>query len=480
MEWESKIGVEIHAQLKTNSKLFCPCSTDFTHEPNSHTCPICLGFPGVLPVVNKKALELVIKTALALGCSISKETIFARKNYYYPDLPKAYQISQYEVPIGYEGFIEFEIGGKLKKVRVRRVHLEEDAGKLIHEGEGLSRVDYNRAGVPLMEIVSEPDMTNADEVNQYIIQLRQILIYLGVCDCNMELGSLRCEPNISINLKGEKQLGVKTELKNLNSLHALMKAINFEIERQIKVLEGGGRIIQETLRWNDEKQVTESMRGKEYAQDYRYFPEPDLPPIFISDEWKENIKKTIGELPADRVKRFKEKYGLNNYDAVLLVSEKEVADYFEEVVSNFRGEAKKVCNWILGDFTANLKENKIENIYDSKVSPKMLAELLDLINEGVISGKMAKDIFKEMFHTGKTPKQIVEDKGLTQISDDLIILDVVRETINENSDAVNDYKNGKVRAIGFLIGQVMKKTKGKANPQKVNEIMLNELKNIVS
>ncbi len=478
MEWESTIGVEIHAQLKTKSKLFCSCSTDFTHEPNRHTCPICLGFPGVLPVLNKKAVELVIKTALALNCSISKETIFARKNYYYPDLPKAYQISQYEVPIGYEGFLEFKVENTLKKVRIKRVHLEEDTGKLIHEGGNWSRIDYNRCGVPLMEIVSEPDMADAEEVNQYIIHLRQILIYLGVCDGNMELGSLRCEPNVSVRLKGEEKLGVKTELKNLNSLHALVKAISFEIERQIKVLKEGGKIVQETRRWNDERQITESMRGKEYAQDYRYFPEPDLPPIIISDEWRENIRKTICELPIDKFKRLKREYGLNDYDANLLVSEKELGDYFEEVVKNFGCEAKKVCNWILGDFIANLKENKIENIYNSKVNPKMLADLLNLIEDDTISTKIAKEVFKEMFNTGKEPSQIVKDKGLIQISDDSIIYEAINKVINENPEAVNDYKKGKERAIGFLIGQVMKETKGKANPQKVNEILIKKLKSL--
>lgn len=472
--FEVIIGLEVHAQLCTKTKLFCGCPNSFGAEPNTNVCPICLGLPGVLPVINKEALQMVIKTGLALNCQINEHSIFARKNYYYPDLPKNYQISQYELPLCSNGYLDLDINGEEKRIRIRRVHLEEDAGKLLHLDENKSAVDFNRTGVPLMEIVSEADINSPQEAVAYLTQLRIILQYLGVSTGNMEEGSLRAEPNISLRLKGEQKFGIKTELKNLNSFKAVYKGLEYEISRQKEILQEGKEIVQETRRWDEETQTTLPMRGKEEAHDYRYFPEPDLVPIEISSSWQEEIKKSLPELPKDKKKRFIEKLHLPSYDAEVLTSSKLLSDYYEECLK-FYPKEKIVSNWVMNELLRLLNENNLE-ISQCRIKPEDFAQMLKMIDSQVISGKIAKAIFEEMFKTGNSPEMIVKEKGLQQISDEETILSVVQEVIKENPKVVAEFKGGKEKSLGFLVGQVMKKTKGRANPQLVNKILIEIIK----
>ncbi len=481
MEYETIIGLEIHVQLKTKSKIFCSCSTEFGAIPNSQVCPVCLGLPGVLPVLNKTALEYAIKAALALNCQIAKKSIFARKNYFYPDLPKSYQISQYEEPLSNKGFVDIITNEKLEKIRITRVHLEEDAGKLLHEEvKDSTLIDLNRCGVPLIEIVTEPDIKSPKEAHEFLTILKSILQYIGVSDCNMEEGSLRCDANISIRKEGEK-LGVKTEIKNMNSFKAVERALNYEMKRQIKALKEGKRIVQETRLWDENREITASMRTKEEAHDYRYFPEPDLVPIEIDREWIERIRKSLPELPEARKARFIKAYQIPDYDASILTSSRELADYYEESIrASSKLQAlgsklnKAIANWIISELLRELKEADIE-IKECKVSPGHLAEMVALIDKGSISGKMAKEVFVQMFETGKRASQIVEEKGLAQISDEEALAAVIDKVIKENPKVVEDYKKGKEKALGYLVGQVMKETKGKANPRLVNRLLKEKL-----
>jgi len=480
MKYETVIGLEVHAQMLTDTKIFCRCSAKFGSEPNTQTCPVCIGMPGVLPVLNKKALEYTIKTGLAINCKISPYSRFARKNYFYPDLPKGYQISQYELPVCEQGQIEIVIDDNVKKIGITRIHMEEDAGKNIHEsalpkagGGNYSFVDLNRAGVPLMEIVSEPDIRSSGEAVEYMKKLRAILRYLGVCDGNMEQGSLRCDANVSVRPAEQKEFGVKTEIKNLNSFKFVEKALEYEIERQKRILKEGGKIIQETRLWNTERGITESMRTKEEAHDYRYFPEPDLVPIMVDQQWVGEIAKSLPELPDAKRERFIAEYGLPEYDADLLTSEKSLADWFEETV-RFGGQPKSVSNWIMVELIRLLKEeNRV--IEDCPLKPKQLTDMLRLIDKGTISGKIAKTVFEEMYKTGKDAETIVKEKGLMQISDAGKIEKVVDDVITKNPKEVARYKAGEEKLLGFLVGHVMKLTKGKANPQMVNELLKKKL-----
>ena len=474
MKYEAVIGLEVHAQMLTDTKIFCGCSTKFGSEPNTQTCPVCIGMPGVLPVLNKKALEFAIKTGLATNCNISTFSRFARKNYFYPDLPKGYQISQYELPICEHGFIEITSEGNTKKIGITRIHMEEDAGKNIHEGNGnYSYVDLNRAGVSLMEIVSEPDIRTPLEAVEYMKKLRTILRYLGVCDGNMEQGSLRCDANVSVRHKGEKELGTKVEIKNINSFKFVEKALEYEIKRQIKVIEDGGRIIQETRLWDSDKGITESMRGKEEAHDYRYFPEPDLVPIIIAEEWLNKIKKTLPELPDIKRNRFIKTYGITESDAELLTSEKSLAEWFEDAVTS-GGNPKLVANWIKGDLLRILNEEN-KTIEQCPIKPSQLAGMLKLLEDGTISGKIAKTVFEDIYKTGKDAAVIVKEKGLVQITNTDEIEKAVDEVLLKNPDEVERYKSGDKKLLGFFVGQIMKITRGKANPQLVNEILNKKL-----
>ncbi len=470
MDYEAVIGLEVHVQLKTESKIFCSCSTKFGASPNSHTCPICLGLPGVLPVLNKKVVEFAIKMALATNCKIANISQFARKHYFYPDLPKGYQISQYELPLAEHGWLTIEVNGGEKKIGITRIHIEEDAGKLIHhEHRPISYVDLNRAGVPLIEIVSEPDIRTPDEAVAYLKRLRQLVRYLEICDGNMEEGSLRCDANVSIRERGAKEFGVKTELKNMNSFKHVHKALEYEIRRQTALLMDGQKVVQETRLWNESKGITLPMRGKEEAHDYRYFPEPDLVPLKVSDEWIENIKKDLPELPDAKKARFIEQYKLPAYDAGVLTSSRELAEYYEKCVELFNNP-KTVSNWIMVELLRELKHDE-RDITECPITPEHLAQLLKLIDDGTISGKIAKTVFEKAYKTGKAPKDIVEQEGLIQVSDEGELTKVVNEVISEHPKEVEKYKAGKTKILGFLVGQVMKKTKGKANPQKVNELL---------
>lgn len=477
MNYEAVIGLEVHAQMLTDTKIFCGCSTKFGADPNSQTCPICIGMPGVLPVLNKKALEFAIKTGLATNCKIQHFSRFARKNYFYPDLPKGYQISQYELPICEHGYIEIVSEGNIKKIGITRIHMEEDAGKNIHESFSIngsySFVDLNRAGVPLMEIVSEPDISTPSEAVEYMKKLRTILRYLDVCDGNMEQGSLRCDANVSVRLKGKKELGTKVEIKNINSFKFVEKALEYEIKRQIKVLEEGGNIIQETRLWNSEKGITESMRGKEEAHDYRYFPEPDLVPIKINDEWLDLIKQNLPELPDIKRERFINNFGLASSDADLLTSEKALANWFEEAV-NCGANPKTACNWIKGELLRILNEEN-KSIEQCNIKPAQLAGMLKLIEDKTISGKIAKTVFEEIYKTGKDADTIVKEKGLVQITNTDEIESIIDEVLMKSPGEVERYKNGDKKLLGFFVGQIMKITKGKANPQIVNEILNKKL-----
>jgi aspartyl-tRNA(Asn)/glutamyl-tRNA(Gln) amidotransferase subunit B len=474
MKLEPIIGLEVHAQLKTNTKIFCACSTSFGAPPNTHTCPVCLGMPGVLPVLNKKVVEYSLRMALATNCRISHESRFARKNYFYPDLPKGYQISQYELPIAEHGFVDVEINGSLRRIGITRIHMEEDAGKLGHDPHRpVSLVDFNRTGVPLIEIVSEPDIRSPGEAGAYLRQLRAIVRYLSICDGNLEEGSFRCDANVSVRPEGSQTLGTRTELKNLNSFKHVEKSLKYEISRQQEVLLDGGQVVQETRLWDPHKNKTTSMRGKEEAHDYRYFPDPDLLPLVIDDDWIQNIKKNLPELPDEKKRRFMDQYGLPSYDAVLLTSDRDLADYFEACVAQF-SHPKQVSNWVMGALLGML--NTLEKSIDqSPVGPENLAELLALVEDGVISGKIAKTVFEEMGNTGKPAKQIVEEKGLVQITDADALESVIKGIIDRHPKEVEAFQKGKTKLLGFFVGQVMQATKGQANPKLVNEILMKML-----
>ncbi|OGX18772.1 MAG: glutaminyl-tRNA synthase (glutamine-hydrolyzing) subunit B [Omnitrophica WOR_2 bacterium RBG_13_44_8b] len=476
MEYEAVIGLEVHVHLKTKTKAFCGCSTEFGNAPNSQTCPVCLGFPGSLPVLNAVALDYAIKVAIALSCKVQEYTKFDRKNYFYPDLPKNYQISQYDLPLSRDGFLDIESEAKLKRVKIRRVHMEEDAGKLIHEKNN-SLVDFNRAGMPLLEIVSEPDLNSPQEAYDYLASLKSILEYLEVSDCDMEKGSLRCDANISLKVKGASTLGTKTELKNMNSFKGVRDALSFEIERQGERLAEGQTIIQETRLWDVKESKTLPMRTKEEAQDYRYFPEPDLPPFIISDEKINEIKKSIPELPQEKCPRFIKVYGLSEYDAKILVASKKDAEFAEECFKQYQNKDKKpVANWLIGPLASIASKS---NISISAVEiPGGKAEFIKLINlerEGSISNLVAKSVLSESVESKDPASKIIQEKNLIQISDSGSLQLIAEEVIKENSKSVNDYKQGKANALMFLVGQVMKKSQGKANPKVVQEILKRRL-----
>jgi aspartyl-tRNA(Asn)/glutamyl-tRNA(Gln) amidotransferase subunit B len=476
-KYEAVIGLEVHVQLLTKSKIFCSCSTHFGDPPNSNVCPVCLGLPGALPVLNREAVTMAMKAAMALNCAINARSRFARKNYFYPDLPKGYQISQYDEPLSQDGWIEIEVDGVRKRVGITRVHLEEDAGKSLHEGfpdsERNSYIDLNRSGVPLVEIVSEPDLRTPEEAYDYLTRLKTLMLYLEVSNCNMEEGSLRCDANVSVRLRGASSFGTKTEVKNLNSFRFLQKALQYEIERQIEIVEGGGTIHQETRLWDSREQRTYGMRSKEFAHDYRYFPEPDLLPVVITEEWKEEVRRSLPELPEARRQRFLRDYSLTDYDAAQLTSSKVLADYFE-VVAKDCGEPKLASNWVLSEFLYLLKEANKE-ITESPISAHALAELLSVISKGTISGKMGKDILVEMFATGKTARQVIAEQGLEQIQDTEKIAVVARQIIAANPKQTEQYRKGKTATLGWFVGQVMKATRGQANPQLVQEVLKKEL-----
>ena len=475
MDYETVIGLEVHAQLLTKSKMFCSCSTDYVNAPpNTYVCPICLGMPGTLPVINKKAVEYTIMTALALKCTIPEYSKFDRKNYFYPDMMKNYQISQYDAPIGKHGCLTIDSNGHQKKINITRVHLEEDVAKLLHRGN-YSLVDVNRSGIPLMETVSEPEISSAEEARDYLVKLRAILRYLGVSTGNMEDGSFRCDANISIRPSGSKELLSKVEVKNMNSFKAVYQALKYESKRQRKVLEEGGTLVQETRGWMDEKEVTVSQRSKEYADDYRYFPEPDLPPLFFDRAWIEEIKARLPELPETRKERFMAQYDLPLYDASILTSSRAMADYFEDCLKlTSPNKAKMVSNWLLGDFSRllNATDSDIEN---TRVSPSLLVELLTLVDKRTISGPTAKAVFEKMFYTGKKASDIVAEGKLSQLNDATELQRIVKQVLANNAKAVADYKAGKQQALTFLTGQIMKATKGTANPAVVREILVQEL-----
>jgi aspartyl-tRNA(Asn)/glutamyl-tRNA(Gln) amidotransferase subunit B len=474
MKYEAVIGLEVHAQMLTDTKIFCGCSTKFGSEPNTQTCQICIGMPGVLPVLNRKALEFAIRTGLAMHCTISPYSRFARKNYFYPDLPKGYQISQYESPICEQGYLEILVGGEIRKIGITRVHMEEDAGKNIHEGVGsYSFVDVNRAGVPLMEIVSEPDIRTPGEAAEYMKKLRTILRYLGVCDGNMEQGSLRCDANVSVRPVGRKEFGTRAEVKNINSFRFVEKALEYEIRRQIKIVEEGGKVIQETRLWDAHRGITESMRSKEEAHDYRYFPEPDLVPIVADRSWVEEIREALPELPDAKRQRFVKEYGLPEYDAELLTTEKPLAEWFEAAVKT-GAQPKAVSNWVRGDLMRLLNEEN-KSIEECPLKPAQLAGMLALMDNNTISGKIAKTVFEEIYRTGRDAEVIVKEKGLVQITDESAIEKAVAEAIEKNPKEAGRFRGGEEKLLGFFVGQVMKAMKGKANPQVVNELLKKKL-----
>ena len=482
MKEEVVIGLEVHIQFMTKAKIFCQCSTDYLGKgPNTNVCPICLGLPGSLPVLNKKVLEYALRTALALNCEINQVSRFHRKNYFYPDLPKAYQISQYDWPLGFRGHLEISIppSGVRRRIGITRVHIEEDAGKLIHEGDiassTYSLVDYNRSGIPLAEIVTEPELRSPEEARIFLMQLRSIVQHLEVCDGNMEEGSLRCDANISIRDSQTGVLGTKTEIKNMNSFRAVKKALEFEVERQKKLLAKGIKIVQETRHWDESKNITVSMRGKEEAQDYRYFPEPDLLPLKISPEMIEKIRRTLPELPESRKERFIKVYNLPEDDAEVLILNKALGDYFEKA-SAFYADKKILINWVRGELLYNLKEKRIE-VEQSPISPEKLVGLLKLIDEGVISGKIAKTVFEKMFESGKEAREIVQEDKITQITDQNELIKIVDRVIEENPQSVEDFNQGKEKALHYLVGQVMRYTQGRAKPDFVSQAIKERIKN---
>lgn len=476
-QYEAVIGLEVHAQLLTRSKIFCGCSAAFGASPNSQTCPVCLGMPGALPVLNRRVVEFAIKTALALGCDITPVCRFHRKNYFYPDMPKNYQISQYELPLAWRGSMDFAVDGMTRRVRIHRLHLEEDVGKLLHAGTlqaaNYSLVDFNRSGVPLMEIVSEPDIRSPEEAAEYLRQLRAILVYLGVCDGNMEEGSLRCDANVSLRPAGSKELGVKAEVKNMNSFKNVQKALAYEIQRQAQTLEAGRKIVQETRLWDADQELTLSMRSKEYAHDYRYFPEPDLVPLAASPQWIDEIRATLPELPQQRRARFVEAYGIPDYDAAVLTASRPLANYYEEVARVSR-EPKLASNWVMGDLLGHLNKDG-RDITGSPIPPAELAALLTLLLRGTISGKIAKTVFEQMYQTGKPAEVIVKEHGLTQISNQDELRRIVEEVLAAHPGPVADYRKGRVQSLTFLVGMVMKASRGKANPQVANELLIARL-----
>ncbi len=476
-DFETVIGLEVHAQLKTRSKIFCGCSTAFGAEPNANTCPVCLGMPGVLPVLNKRAIGFLLRLALATESRIELRSRFARKNYFYPDLPKDYQISQYELPLATGGHVDIDVDGGPKRIRLVRIHIEEDAGKLIH-GENLddpkaSYVDLNRAGTPLLELVSEPDLATPAEAREYVQKLRTLVQYLDICDGNMEEGSLRVDANLSVRPAGAQELGTKTELKNINSFRFLQRALEYERDRQIRTLEKGGQIVQETRLWDQAQGTTHSMRTKEYAHDYRYFPDPDLVPVVVGQEWLDEIRADMPELPNAKKKRFVEEYGIPAYDAGILATSRELADYYEAAV-RAHPSPKPVSNWVMGDLMGALKDSK-KDISESPVQPENLAALVKLIEDDTISGKIAKTVFEEMFATGGEPAGIVESKGLKQVTDEGALESAVDEVLAGYPKELEQYKSGKTKLLGFFMGQVMKATGGKANPQVVQEIIKEKL-----
>jgi aspartyl-tRNA(Asn)/glutamyl-tRNA(Gln) amidotransferase subunit B len=478
VKYEPVIGLEVHAQLETRSKIFCGCSTAFGEEPNTQTCPVCTGQPGSLPVVNRKAVEFAIKLGLATSCQIAPVSIFARKNYFYPDLPKGYQISMYEYPLAEHGFIEIMVNGQKKQIQIIRIHMEEDAGKLKHgetpETEAFSYVDFNRTGVPLVEIVSGPDIRSPEEAGNYLRKLRSILQYLEICTGDMEKGTFRCDANVSVRPIGQEEFGTRSELKNMNSFRHVEKALEYEIKRQIELLEDGGEVVQETRLWDVNQGVTISMRGKEEAHDYRYFPDPDLVPLKIEEDWIEKIRKNLPELPDQKKERFVRQYQIPEYDAEILTSTKAMANYFEESVRLFP-EPKTVSNWMMGDLLRELKRDERE-IDLCPVTPQYLSEMLSMIKEGTISGKIAKDVFEEMYRTGERPEKIVREKGWVQILDEREIEKAIERAMEVNTKQVEDYRKGKEKIFGFFVGEVMKQTKGKANPKLVNELLKKKLK----
>ena len=475
MEFETVIGLEVHAQLNTNTKIFCGCPTSFGAAPNTNTCPVCLGMPGVLPVLNKKVVEFSMKMALATNCRINRENQFARKNYFYPDLPKGYQVSQFDLPIAEHGWVEIEMEGKVSRIGLTRIHMEEDAGKLVHdEQQPKSYVDLNRAAVPLIEIVSEPDIRSPEEASAYLKKVHAILRYLDICDGNMQEGSFRCDANISLRPVGREEFGTRTELKNMNSFRNVQRALEYEIRRQRDILLEGGAVVQETLLWDADRNVTNSMRGKEEAHDYRYFPDPDLVPIVIDQEWIEEIRATMPELPEQRKDRFMEELGLPGYDAEVLTSAKELADYFEAAHKGY-GNAKKLSNWIMTELMREFKGEEASAITSCKVSPADLASLLTMVDKGTISGKIAKTVFTDMLESGKNAETIVKEKNLVQMSDEGDLIKMVQEIMAANPAQVEQFKAGKTKVMGFFVGQLMKKTKGRANPKLANELFNKEL-----
>ncbi|TFB14257.1 Asp-tRNA(Asn)/Glu-tRNA(Gln) amidotransferase subunit GatB [Filobacillus milosensis] len=473
MNFETIIGLEVHVELKTKSKIFSPSPNAFGDEPNSNVNPIDLGYPGVLPVLNEEAVNYAMRAAMALNCEIATDTKFDRKNYFYPDNPKAYQISQFDKPIGENGYIDIEVNGETKRIGITRLHLEEDAGKLTHGDDGYSLVDYNRQGTPLIEIVSEPDMRTPEEAYAYLEKLRNIIQFTGVSDVKMQEGSLRCDANISLRPIGQDEFGVKTELKNLNSFNFVRQGLEFEETRQEKVLRQGGEILQETRRYDEKTKETILMRVKEGSDDYRYFPEPDLVPLYIDDDWKERVRQSIPELPDARRKRYIEDLGLDEYDAMVLTNSKEMSDFFEETIDQ-GADPKLATNWLMGDISGHMNKQQVE-LNDLPLTPESIAKMIKLIEEGTLSSKLAKKVITELLKNGGDPEKIVKEKGLVQISDESQLREIITEVLNENEQSIVDYKNGKDRALGFLVGQVMKKTKGQANPPMVNKILIEEM-----
>jgi len=474
MDYEIVIGLEVHAELSTKSKIYCACTTEFGGEPNTHCCPICTGMPGVLPVLNRKAVEYAIRAGLATNCTIAGYSKQDRKNYFYPDLPKAYQISQYDLPLCRDGSVEIEADGTTKRIGITRIHIEEDAGKLTHDEWGTgSLVDYNRCGVPLIEIVSEPDMRSPEEARAFLESLKSILEYIEVSDCKMQEGSLRADVNLSVRPRGQKEFGTRTEMKNLNSFRSVLRAAEAEAQRQIRELEAGGTVVQETRRWDDAKGCSYAMRNKEEAHDYRYFPEPDLAPVVPGREWVEQIRASLPELPKERQRRYVNEYGLPEYDAGILTSSKRISDFFEEAAGR-SGNAKAVSNWIMGDLMRILKEKDM----DAEKIPfpaGYLARMVGMIEKGTISGTIAKKVFERMFDSGKDPETIVKEEGLEVVSDEGALSELVRRIVRNNPQSVADYRNGKEKAFGFLVGQAMRETKGKADPQIINKLLREEV-----
>src|SRR5579859_2467935 len=481
MQYEPVIGLEVHCELKTATKLFCGCSTVFGNEANTQVCPVCLGLPGTLPVMNEKAVEYAVKIGLALNCTISKYSKMDRKNYYYPDLPKAYQISQYDKPLNYGGFLEVPMKDGIKRIGITRAHLEEDAGKLVHAGGKSGRLDssdysladYNRGGIPLVEIVSEPDIRSVDEAYAYLTELKNVLLYIDVSDCNMEEGSLRCDANVSVRPKGTEKFGTRTEIKNMNSFRFAKQAMEYEIKRQIAVIEKGDRVIQESRLWDVTENKTKPMRSKEEAHDYRYFPEPDLVPIILSQDYVQKIKAELPELPDAKQARFMTQYALSIYDSRVLTAEQELAHWFEQG-AKLTKSPKGLANWIMGDMAAKMKEQEKE-LKDLKFDQKKLSELVDLVEAGTINSKQAKEVFAEMFDAGVSPAEVVKSRGMAQVSDPKAIEDAVDKVLAENPTVVADYKGGKQGVIGFLVGKVMQASQGKSNPKVVNEVLKKKL-----